>query len=96
MKIQTPTSLSMPLYPANTTLWTLGDYVINEYDSKSADMLMRVVRVARNGTFETRYVDETMHHFYGGKTWTNKLDVLHDPARFGIALPASEGLDGGR
>ncbi|SFC17781.1 hypothetical protein SAMN05216344_110133 [Polaromonas sp. OV174] len=81
-------SLSAPLYPANTTVWARGDYVIHEYDSKFADMLMRVVSVARNGTFKTRYVDETMHRFYGGKTWTNKLDALHDPARFGIALPA--------
>ena len=87
MKFQTP-SLCAPIYPANTTMWTRGDYVIHEYDRKSTDMLMRVVCVASDGTFETRYVDQTMHRFYGGKTWTNKLDALHDPARFGIALPA--------
>ena len=64
--------------------------MIHEYDSKSADMLMLVLRVARDGTFTTRYADEQMHRSYGHKTWENQLDVLHDPARFGIALPASQ------
>lgn len=81
-------SLSAPLYPANTTVWEQGDYVIHEYDSKFADMLMRVVSVTRDGTFRTRYADEKIHRFYGGKTWINKLEVLHDPALFNIVLAA--------
>lgn len=91
MTFQTP-SLFAPLHPANTTVWARGDYVIHEYDSKFEDMLMRVLSVAGDGTFTTRYADETMHRFYGHKMWTNKLGDLHDPARFGIALPASDGL----
>ena len=89
MKFQTP-SLCAPIYPANTTMWALGDCVIHEYDSKSADMLMRVLSVARDGTFTTRYADEQMHRCYGHKTWENQLNALHDPALFGIALPASQ------
>ena len=51
-------------------------------------MLIRVLYVSGDGTLETRYVDEKMYRFYGSKTWTTKLYALHDPARFGIALPA--------
>ena len=88
MKFQTP-SLCAPIYPANTTAWTRGDYVIHEYDSKFSDMLMRVLSVARDGTLTTRYADEQMHRCYGHKSWKNQLNVLHDPALFGIALPTA-------
>ena len=86
-----PPGLCTAIYPANTTAWRPGDYVIHEYDSKCADMLMRVLSVTRDGTLTMRYADEQMHSCYGHKTWKNQLNALHDPALFGIALPATSG-----
>lgn len=91
-----PPSLCTPIYPANTTAWRPGDYVIHEYDSKCADMLMRVLSVARDGTLTTRYADEQMHRCYCLKTWINQLNALHDPTLFGIALPATPGRKSSR
>jgi hypothetical protein len=84
-----PPGLCAAIYPANTTAWRPGDYVIHEYDSKCADMLMRVLSVARDGTLTTRYADEQMHRCCCLKTWINQLNALHDPTLFGIALPAT-------
>jgi hypothetical protein len=73
--------------PANTTQWLLGSLVIHDADAKRATMLMVVLRYGRDGLVQTRYLDQRLpQHVY-----VNPVDALHDPARFGIALPQVEG-----
>lgn len=86
-------------YEANTTHWPIGSLVIHDADAKRADMLMRVEGYDREGLCLTRYIAERVDmrsprstpHSKG--TWANPLAVLHDPARFGVAVPGREGAE---
>lgn len=79
-------------YAPNTTHWPKGALVIHDADAKRANMLMVVVGFARDGRVKTRYLDTAQPR----NLWFNDLRYLHDPARFGIAVPGKEGTDGTR
>lgn len=67
-------------YEPNTTKWKIGDIVIHDADAKNERMLMRVVGYEDNGKLITKYIN-----FESGEPmYTNRIDVLHDPARFDI------------
>lgn len=69
-------------YEPNKIRWKPGDIVIHDADQKSPYMLMMVVGYLKDGRCETRYLNPrttTMQRRYA-----NRLDVLHDPKRFGI------------
>jgi len=73
-------------YEPNTVSWRRGDVVIHDADAKREHMLMVVIGFDRDGLVKTRYVsDERPQRIYA-----NELRFLHDPARFGIALPQGE------
>lgn len=84
----------------NTVHWRVGCYVIHDCDAKKAEMLMQVVGFSRDGYVRTRYVNGAR---VGRGVYANPMAVLHDPARFGIAVPgdgsrqpAALALAGGR
>lgn len=75
-------------YPANSTTWRVGDLVIHDADAKRADLLMRVTGYDRaTGLVRTRYIRASHHNAPLRGVWRNELRFLHDPRRFGIALP---------
>lgn len=79
-----------PIYTANTTTWRKGDLVIHDADAKRASMLMRVTGYDRaTGLIRTRYVLATGVNAPLRGVWRNEPRYLHDPRRFGIALPAN-------
>jgi len=78
-------------YTPNTIDWQIGDLVIHDADHKSDDMIMRVVGRTRDGLIKTKYLgpDQSfLVHACRNKVWTNPKEVLHDPDRFGIPIPA--------
>jgi hypothetical protein len=78
------------LYPANTRLWQVGDLVIHDADAKRADMLMVVIGSNRRGIYRTRYAfPDEQPRSWRHKVWHNTLAPLHDPTRFGIAVPTT-------
>lgn len=79
-------------YEPNVSHWRRGDVVIHDADAKRADMLMVVIGRTRDGLVKTRYLDIAQPR----NLWVNDLRYLHDPARFGIAVPGKEGTDGTR
>lgn len=84
------------IYEPNTTQWQPGDYVIHDWDRKVDSLLMRVVGYDAEGLCLTRYVYARCdrHNPRGSRTLrgvlANRVVVLHDPARFGIAVPTGE------
>lgn len=72
----------------NTMHWRRGCLVIHDADAKREFMLMVVIGFTHDGVVKTRYVDGDRH---GRKIYYNVMAVLHDPARFGIALPLHGG-----
>lgn len=79
-------------YAPNTIHWPKGALVIHDYDAKRADMLMVVIGRTREGLVRTQYRDRQR----GRKVYVNELCYLHDPARFGIAVPGKGVADGAR
>jgi hypothetical protein len=79
--------MSRLLHEPNTVAWTRGSIVIHDYDAKGADMLMRVTSVSKPGVYKTRYIDPATHKYFCNTTWQNTVEHLHDPERFGIAVP---------
>lgn len=83
---------------SNTRSLKPGDLVIHEEDAKRQDMLMVVLGQIKRGPnaslYRTRYLNtaESDHrgpmHEYRRSIWKNPIRKLHDPARFGISLPA--------
>jgi hypothetical protein len=74
-------------YEPNTRVWKPGDLVIHDCDAKRTDMLMRVIRYLPDGRCQTEYVDNKLAKRWGKGTRSkllNRLDVLHDPNRFGL------------
>jgi len=71
------------IYEPNTTKWKTGDIVIHDADAKTARMLMRITGGTARGTYFTRYLDKSVD----AARYENSLEVLHDPARFGIERP---------
>lgn len=64
----------------NKIIWSVGDLVIHDADAKTQKMLMRVVDTLEDGRIKTRYINTA-----GGKPYyLNSIEVLHDPAMFGI------------
>lgn len=84
-------------YEANKTHWPMGSLVIHDADAKRADMLMRVEGYDREGLCLTRYIAARVDMrsprstAHSKRQLANRLAVLHDPARFGIAVPGREG-----
>ena len=80
------------IYEPNTRTWESGDLVIHDSDAKRSDMLMVVISYTPDGLVRTRYRDPELEREYRrsrgrAQCWTNELKYLHDPARFGIAVP---------
>ena len=71
-------------YEPNTTHWKRGDIVIHDADSKTPNMLMKVIGYTRDGLVKTQYVNPQ----YKRTIYTNELPYLHDPARFGLKAEA--------
>lgn len=74
------------IHPPNTTHWRRGCLAIHDADAKREDMLMVVIGFDRDGLVKTRYVSDQRPQ----RVYANELRFLHDPARFGIALPQGE------
>lgn len=70
------------LYEPNTIDWKTGDVVIHDTDAKKKHMLMRVIKVQKNGLIVTKYI--TPPSYDKRNRWKNDKKFLHDPARFGI------------
>jgi hypothetical protein len=70
----------------NTIDWPKGSLVIHDADAKAPDMLMVVTGHTRDGRIKTQYIVNST--FSTAKVWTNPKEALHDPASFGIPLPA--------
>ena len=85
------------IYEPNTTPWPMGSLVIHDADAKKVAMLMIVIGLdEETGEYKTRYA------FPGDRpepdrleVWRNDMKYLHDPARFGIEVPADQGHDTG-
>lgn len=76
------------IHEPNTTHWKPGDLVIHDSDAKRADMLMIVLGQNASGIYRTRYAFPWVQpRPWRRKIWRNTLEWLHDPARFGIAVP---------
>lgn len=74
------------IYEANTRRWAPGDVVIHDMDAKRAAMLTVVVGYTRSGDVRTVYREPALRAQWRGRPIVNRLAVLHDPARFGIAV----------
>ena len=85
---------------SNTRSLKPGDLVIHEDDAKRQDMLMvvlgRIKRGPNASLYRTRYLNTaasdhrgTMHE-YRRTVCKNPICKHHNPARFGISLPADE------
>jgi hypothetical protein len=75
------------IHEANSTRWKLGDHVIHDADAKTERMLMIVTGCTKDGAYITRYADKSVC----AERYENPLNVLHDPARFGIETPTRLG-----
>lgn len=77
-------------YEPNTIQWRPGDLVLHDADKKSRDFLMEVVGYdPKSGQCKTRYVTPEAFGWPKRRICRNSLKVLHDPGRFGIAVPNS-------
>lgn len=77
-------------YEPNTIRWMPGDLVLHDADKKSREMLMEVIGYdAKTGECKTRYVTPEAFGWPKRRVYRNSLKVLHDPGRFGIAVPSS-------
>lgn len=45
----------------NTICWKVGDLVSHDADSKAKNMLMRVIRIQKNGMYVTKYAFPESH-----------------------------------
>jgi len=79
-------------YEVNTIRWKVGDLVLHDADHKSAEMLMEVVGYTKEGKCKTKYISDRYHRSGNRKDratmkniWVNSIEVLHDPARFGVS-----------
>jgi hypothetical protein len=80
-------------YPPNTTIWQPGDLVIHDADGKCPEMLMVVTETWKdNGAIlcETRYLDPGAMTPKPKGAYVNRIEALHDPARFGIIVPSTD------
>ena len=76
------------IHVPNATPWRVGDFVIHDSDAKRADMLMVVIGCSRQGIYRTRYAfPEEQRRAWRRKVWRNRVESLHNPARFGIGIP---------
>ena len=76
------------IHAPNARQWRVGDVVIHDSDAKRADMLMVVIGCSRQGIYRTRYAfPEEQPRAWRRKVWRNRVESLHDPARFGIGIP---------
>ena len=74
------------IHAPNATPWRVGDFVIHDSDAKRADMLMVVISCSRQGVYRTRYAfPDEQPRAWRRKVWRNRVESLHDPARFGIS-----------
>lgn len=70
-------------YEPNRINWNTDDLVIHDADEKSEKYLMQVIEIDReDGLVKTKYANRKGNEPY----YLNRLDVLHDPTRFGIAI----------
>lgn len=76
------------IHKPNTMQWMPGDLVIHDSDAKRSDMLMLVLGQDATGVFRTRYAFPwAQPRPWRRKIWRNPMELLHDPARFGITFP---------
>lgn len=76
------------IHVPNDTQRRVGDFVIHDSDAKRADMVMVVIGCSRQGIYRTRYSFPEEHPCAGRrKVWRNRVESLHDPARFWIGIP---------
>ena len=73
-------------YPENIIRWKEGDVVIHDYDAKNPHLLMKVVKVQKNGLIVTKYIDPDIMLPRRNVRFKNDLKFLHNPAKFGISL----------
>lgn len=77
-------------YSPNTIQWMPGDLVLHDADRKCKEMLMVVTGYdPKTGQCKTRYVTPEAFGWPKRRIYRNSLRVLHDPGRFGIAVPNS-------
>lgn len=77
------------IHPPYATGCQMGDCVIHDYDAKRADMLMEVFGQSPSGVYGTRHAfPAEQPRSWPHKVWRNKVELLPDPRRFGIAMPA--------
>lgn len=77
-------------YDANTIQWYPGDLVLHDADRKCREMLMEVIGYdQKTGQCKTRYVTPEAFGWPKRRVYRNELKRLHDPGRFGIAVPNS-------
>ncbi len=70
-------------YELNMIGWIIGDLVIHDADEKSSRYLMRVTQInQKDGMIGTVYHNRKGNH----PLYLNKMEFLHDPARFGIEI----------
>lgn len=74
-------------YDPNTIHWRRDDIVIHDADAKEPRMLMRIIDFDEQGLAQCQYVDKR----HDRDIYTNRIAVLHDPARFGIYKEWAEG-----
>ena len=75
------------IHVPNATQWRVGDFVIHDSDAKRADMVMVVIGCSRQGIYRTRYAfPEEQPRAWRRKVWRNRVESLHDPARFCISI----------
>jgi len=74
------------IYSHNTTRWKTGDIVIHDSDAKTEYMLMLVVGYDKDGKCVTRYCSKNYHGSNEETFWHNRIEVLHDPKKFGIEV----------
>jgi len=79
------------IHEPNTKKWRLGDVVIHDADAKKHGMLMRVTGTTKDGSYITRYLDRSV----SPERCVNRMEALHDPARFAIAVPSDRHLNNG-
>lgn len=79
-------------YKPNTIDWEKGDMVIHDADAKKNYMLMRVIKVQKNGLVVTEYIDKNIN-ILSGKRFKNDKKFLHLPDRFGIETKNSKAID---
>ena len=82
-------------YPDNKIHWKVGDVVIHDFDVKNPHLLMKVIKVQKNGLIVTKYIDPDIMLPRRNVRFKNDLRFLHNPAKFGIVVsePESKGDD---